>query len=114
MKNCIDCAKELSEIESDSIYLDGKNGVLCLKCSNARVLEYRKERKAWGEKNKADGLKFWADRNIKIGDKVSRFVQNALCGGVVMYGIAKSGAKGAYVVSDMQAGHLTPRGWTKV
>lgn len=113
MKNCIDCTKELSQIEADSIYLDGKNGVLCCSCSNARNAKYRQERKELGNKSKADGKQFWADRGIAVGDKVCRFVSSMLAGGIMVYGVAKTGVNGAYVSSSFQKGQLTPHGWKK-
>ena len=84
----------------------------CSDCHNAGYYEWQARRKAQNERTKIEARAWWAARGIKPGDRV-RIVSHGWCGAVVVQGIAKVGASGAYVVSSYQPGHLAPEGWRK-
>jgi hypothetical protein len=93
----------------------GRYVACCSACFNASVYARRGMLKANREAAKAEGIRYWASRGIRVGDTVQRFAQSMFgIGGVPVHGIAKVGACGAYVSSSVQRGYLAPEGWSPV
>jgi len=85
---------------------------LCESCCREREALYRSARKSHNAAARERGTQEWAERGIRVGQKVRRFCPSMLgIGGVLVRGTAKVGAVGAYVQSPYQHGYLTPDGW---
>jgi hypothetical protein len=91
---------------------DGRTIYVSCETWNRHVAARRIAEKALREERKAEGVAFWAQRRIAPGDKVVR-PSASIFGMFLVHGIAKAGARGAYVTSDIQRGMLTPHGWDR-
>ena len=109
---CLKCGHDTRDERPG--YQERDTGGYCNKCHNENYFEYKAARKVQISAKKGEGIKYWQDKGIKIGDKVTRIVVSFMfMASQQVYGIAKAGSCGAYVTSNFQSGKLSPNNWVK-
>ena len=95
-------------------WADSRNSAgQCDNCHNRQYFERREKEKLEATAKKAEGRAYWQGRGIKTGERVTTVLSSIFVpGGERVYGIAKIGSRGAYVLSHKTK--CQARVWDKV
>lgn len=113
----LSCRHPVPDWQRDGISMgDGTHATCCSDCWNASRVLAKAERQAELEAQREKGREYWRQRGISVGDRV--FMLGAgLFGTFRVFGVAKVGAAGAYVICNQpstRGRQLDPRSWHKI
>lgn len=112
-----DCARGACPNPKDGEVSLGPSVIIktCTACWNRHVAQRRLADKMLNDEAKATGIAFWAARGIKPGDPVKAFFHSWTgLGGTTIVGVARVGARGAYVHADSEGRkQIAPESFTR-